>query len=110
MYNQLRSQLELEVHIQLDVQVDLRQLNEQRCEQVNSQLWDVMYDKLISQFGELCNEWSELSGEQRQSHPMYELDRELEQKLVVIAFYSIFVFPPSIVFTIPSTRYLIFHN
>jgi hypothetical protein len=90
LYSQLKSQLELEVRIQLDVQVELRQLNEQRRDQLNSQLWNVMYDNLLSQFGELWDEWSELSGERLESHPMHELNGQLYQKLGLLADFSIY--------------------
>lgn len=49
-----------------------------------------MYDNLISQFGaEVWNKIAELSDKQLESHPMHKLDRELEQKLGIIADFSI---------------------
>ncbi len=89
--SQLQNQLNVDVLIQLDIRAELTTLNEQRCDQLNNQLWNELYEKLSGEFGvELWNDMMlELSIEQLESHPAYKPHKQLEQKLFLVAHHTI---------------------
>ena len=86
----LDSQLDIELRVQQDRKTDLRQLNEQRRDRLNSQLWDRMYEALIAQVGvELWREWSEGYAEDLENNPVGKADKQLDCKLGLIADFTI---------------------
>ena len=88
LYSQLETQVEINVRIQLEREFELCLLSEQRCERLNSQMWDEMYDKLIDQLGDEWNGMMSPSDTPMESYLPYEAYKQLDQILGIIVDFT----------------------